>query len=319
MMAAWKMGPALATGNSVVMKPASKTPRSLLRLAELAADLFPAGVINVLLGDANLGRQITSHPGIDMVSITGSTETGIDVALAAAPSMKRLHLELGGNAPVIVYPDADLEFAAPRIVRAGLFNAGQDCTAAARLIIHESVFDEMVRRLADAMAAVKMGDTADPGTTLGPLISERQRRWVLELMERRSPDAQIVCGGVVPDRPGRYLTPTIIARPEQSDPVVQEEIFGPVMTVQAFRGDDEAIALANGVTQGLASSVWTRSLHLAMTASKGLRFGTVYVNSHGSLTPEMPHGGVGMSGYGRDMSVYAMEAYTEVKHVMVRM
>jgi betaine-aldehyde dehydrogenase len=319
MMATWKMGPALATGNTVVMKPSSRTPRSLLRAAEHAADLFPSGVINVVLGDAALGRRISAHPGIDMVSITGSTQTGVDIALAAAPGMKRLHLELGGNAPVIIHADADLEFAAPRIVRAGLFNAGQDCTAAARLLIQESIFDETVERLAKATAAVPMGDTADPATRLGPLISERQRASVLELLAKRSPRSQVVCGGSAPDRPGWYLTPAIVAHPDQADPLVQEEIFGPVLTAQAFGDPEEAIALANGVTQGLAASVWTRSQHLAMTATRQLRFGTVWVNGHGSLTPEMPHGGMGMSGYGRDMSVYAMEAYSEVKHVMIRM
>ncbi len=319
MMAAWKIGPALAAGNTVVIKPAPETPRSLTALVALSKGIIPDGIINVVVGGANVGEQLVSHDDVDMVSVTGSTQTGVKVAEAAASGLKRAHLELGGNAPVIVHADADLDFAVPRILRAGLFNAGQDCTAAARLIVDAAIHDEFVERISAAAEAVVMGDLNDPSTTMGPLISSRQRDRVIELLAQRSEASRIVTGGDIPDRDGWYLPPTIVTGVAQSDPIVQEEIFGPVFTVQPFTDEEESLVLANGVRQGLASSIWTQHLGKAMRATKRLRFGAVWVNSHGGLTSEMPHGGFKGSGYGKDLSVYGVEDYTEIKHVMIRL
>ena len=319
MMAAWKLGPALAAGNAVVIKPAAETPRSLLALAEIAAEFLPAGAFNVIVGGRAEGAALVSHPGVDMVSVTGSTQTGIAVAQAAATGVKRAHLELGGNAPVIIHKDADLDFAVPRILRAGLFNAGQDCTAATRILVDRSIHDDVVSRLAAAAANVKLGALADAATTMGPLISKAQRERVLEFLDMRVESSQIVCGGEVSERAGWYLAPTIVVGATQSDPIVQEEIFGPVITVQAFDTEEQSLEMANGVRQGLASSIWTQHLGTAMRATKALRFGAVWVNAHGGLVSEMPHGGIGSSGYGRDLSIYGVEDYTELKHVMVRL
>ena len=318
MMAGWKLGPALTAGNTVVIKPAPETPRSLLALAKLSEGIIPSGVINVVLGGREVGARVMEHPDVDMVSITGSTASGIAVAQAAARGLKRAHLELGGNAPVIVFGDADLDAGIPRMIRAGLFNAGQDCTAATRVLVHRSIYDDVVSRLAAAAAAVDLGPLDAATTAMGPLISARQRERVWDFIDGGH-GGEVVAGGRMPERAGWYVEPTVIAAPPQDARIVQEEVFGPVLTVQPFDDEAEALALANGVVQGLAASVWTTDLGTAMRMTKRVRFGAVWVNSHGGLTSEMPHGGIKQSGYGRDLSIYSIEDYTELKHVMVRL
>jgi betaine-aldehyde dehydrogenase/aminobutyraldehyde dehydrogenase len=307
------------TGNTLVLKPSEHTPFSVLRLAELAQDLFPAGVLNIVTGDGReVGARLVAHPQVRMSSLTGSVNTGRALMRASADSnLKRLHLELGGKAPVLVYDDADIALAVGKIMEGAFCNSGQDCMAASRIYVHESVHDELVAGLEKAVTALDLGDIADENTSMGPVITTAHRDRVEGFIERAKATGhtELIQG----DNPGTgaYTAPTVVVGARQGDEIVSTEVFGPVTSVTKFTDGDDVVAWANDTEYGLAASVFTNDISRAMGASSDLQFGTVWINDHLPVTPEMPHGGFKQSGNGKDMSIYSLEEYTEIKHVMI--
>jgi betaine-aldehyde dehydrogenase len=320
-MAAWKILPAIAAGNTIVLKPAEITPLTTLMFARTLQQAgLPDGVVNIIVGDGpEAGAALMRHPGVDMVSFTGSTRVGRTVLEAAAINSKRVHLELGGKAPFVVFDDADLEAAAHGAVAGSLINTGQDCTAATRAIVHHSVYDEFVARVAELYRGIRVGASADEGTDIGPMVSHAHRDRVASIVDRARDYATVVTGGEIPGgvlAAGAFYTPTLIVDAAPDSEIVRDEVFGPVLTVLPFDTDDDAIALANDTPYGLAASAWTRDVYRSLRASREIKAGCVWINDHIPIISEMPHGGVKESGFGKDMSAYSFDEYTQVKHVM---
>ncbi|MER6096935.1 gamma-aminobutyraldehyde dehydrogenase [Streptomyces sp. NPDC001728] len=316
MMAVWKFAPALAAGNTVVLKPSDTTPASTVLMAEIIGQIVPKGVFNVVCGDRETGKAMVEHPTPAMASITGSVRAGMQVAESAAKDVKRVHLELGGKAPVVVFEDTDIEKAVGDISVAGFFNAGQDCTAATRVLVQESIHDEFVAALAKAASEIKTGQPDDEEVLYGPLNNANQLKQVTGFIDRLPAHAKVEAGGRRVGDKGYFYAPTVVSGLKQDDEIVQNEVFGPVITVQSFTDEAQALEFANGVEYALASSVWTKDHARAMRMSKSLDFGCVWINTHIPLVAEMPHGGYKKSGYGKDLSAYGFEDYTRIKHVM---
>lgn len=317
MMAMWKLAPAIAAGNTIVLKPSDTTPVTTTMLAELAAEHLPPGVFNVVCGDRDTGRMMVNHSTPAMVSVTGSVRAGTEVAQAASADLKRVHLELGGKAPVIVFDDADIAAAAEAIAVAGYFNSGQDCTAATRVLVHSSIGQDFVDALSQQARDAKVGSPFEADVLCGPVNNSNQLAHVLGFLDRVPTHASITAGGGQVGSEGFFVAPTVVSGLRQDDEMSQREIFGPVITVQEFTHESEALGYANGVEYGLASSVWTADVARAMRCSRDLDFGCVWVNTHIPIVAEMPHGGYKKSGYGKDLSTYALEDYTRIKHVMI--